>query len=201
MVNAFPLDWPPGRGRTKNRERSRFSEKTPSSFGYRPVSHTKALSTLQTELDRLKATNIVLSTNLQLRFDGLPRAGQNKLEDPGVAIYFMLFGEKLSMACDKYDRVEDNMYAIGKTIEAIRAIERWGSKDMMKAAFTGFKALPAPDQIVPMSPQYFNEVVNKDHLRSTYKRIAKELHPDMGGDQKEFSEMQRQYDVAKSRFE
>ena len=41
------------------------------------------------------------------------------------------------------------MQAIAKTIEALRGINRWGTGDMMEAAFKGFSALPAPDTNKP----------------------------------------------------
>ena len=50
----------------------------------------------------------------------------------------------MCFACDKWRDVYDNIYAIGKTIEALRGIERWGTGDMVEQAFTGFVALPSP---------------------------------------------------------
>ena len=46
-------------------------------------------------------------------------------------------------ACDKFRYTRDNIYAVAKTIEALRGIERWGASDMMERAFSGFKALPS----------------------------------------------------------
>jgi hypothetical protein len=40
--------------------------------------------------------------------------------------------------------INRNIYAIAKTIEALRGIERWGSGSMVEQAFTGFVTLPAP---------------------------------------------------------
>src|SRR3546814_19053229 len=57
----------------------------------------------------------------------------------------------MTFACDRWDTVRDNVRAIGKTIEAIRGIERWGASDMMERAFSAFEALPAPGGGVTLS--------------------------------------------------
>ena len=50
----------------------------------------------------------------------------------------------MTFACDKWDKVKDNINAIANTIAAIRGIERWGASDMMERAFSAFEALPPP---------------------------------------------------------
>jgi hypothetical protein len=72
----------------------------------------------------------------------LPYAKYKTPDDPGVAVYFELNGRSQVFACDKWDRVEDNLQAIRKTIEAIRGIERWGSSEMLNRIYKGFQALP-----------------------------------------------------------
>lgn len=69
-----------------------------------------------------KAANLVISTNIPLRKDGLPLANQRKLDDPGVAVYFTHKGKQMCFACDRWKTVEDNMQAVAKTIDAIRGI-------------------------------------------------------------------------------
>ena len=90
----------------------------------------------------LRATKVVISTNIPLRRDGLPYAGQAQPNDPGVAVYFTTNDRTTCLACDRWKTVAENIYAIAKTIEALRGIERWGSKDAVGAAFLGFAALP-----------------------------------------------------------
>ena len=94
--------------------------------------------------------NAVISTNRPVRRDGLPYASAREPDDPGVAVYFEREGDRVCFACDQYDRVWKNMRAIQKTIEAMRGIERWGSKEMLDRAFTGFTALPPPDAPIEM---------------------------------------------------
>ena len=145
MVEAYPLQWPQGWPRTKFPERSKFYEKKQGSWATE-VSMTKARAFLLGELNRLNASSVVISSNLELRQDGLPYAGRRRPQDCGVAVYFQLGGSDQCIPCDKWDRPEDNIYAIGKTIEALRGIERWGAKEMVNAAFRGFQSLPSPDQ-------------------------------------------------------
>ena len=69
----------------------------------------------------------IISTNLKLRLDGLPRSDQKEPDDPGVAVYWQRLSKpKKVMAIDLYDRIADNLAAIGATLNAMRAIERHG---------------------------------------------------------------------------
>lgn len=125
----------------------------------------------------------VISSNVPLRLDKLPRANFTRDPDPGVAVYFVLRGEPRVFACDRWLRVEDNLQAIRKTIEALRGVERWGSSEMLNRVFTGFAALPgAPD----VQPWWVVLGVTKswglDAIEKVYRALAKEHHPDRGGD-------------------
>jgi hypothetical protein len=76
---AFPLSWPDGwvRARPQHRRGNSNWKKT---FGaYRDH--------LVDEIERLKATTLVISTNIPLTLKGMPREGFNP-PDPGVAVYF-----------------------------------------------------------------------------------------------------------------
>lgn len=133
MTEAYPLQWPVGRPRISRKERSRFD-----------VSFAKARDELFRELSLMGARLPVLSTNIPLRRDGLPYANQPEPDDTGVAIYFTWKDRQMSFACDRWDRVRDNIQAIRHTISALRGLERWGTGDMIEAAFRGFEALPPP---------------------------------------------------------
>src|SRR5580698_11092428 len=93
-AEAFPLQWPEGWPRTPWRGKSRFGR----NLGF---AETKKLLS---ELRLLGARSVVISSNVPLRNDGLPYASESnrKYDDPGVAVYFMLKGKRLSMARDKY---------------------------------------------------------------------------------------------------
>jgi hypothetical protein len=183
MVDAWPLHWPDGWPRTKVPQKSRFE-----------VSFTEARDGLMEEIKRLGGRLPVLSTNVELRGDGLPYANQRAPKDRGVAVYFQYKQQQRVFACDRWDSVKDNMRALQKTIEAIRGIERWGASDMLDRAFSGFVALPAPSHgsnrhwravldIEDMDPIY--EV----NIHDAYRRLARSVHPDRGGSDEAMAEL------------
>jgi hypothetical protein len=179
-AQAFPLHWPDGWPRTKTPARSRFD-----------VSFTAARDGLFDEINRMGGRYIVLSTNIELRRDGLPYANQRTPSDPGVAVYFERKGKQMVFACDRWDLVKDNMRAIQKTIEAMRGIERWGASDMLERAFSAFEALPPP------AKRTWREVLNfgvgevrKWDIETSYRALSKERHPDTGGSVEAFQELQ-----------
>lgn len=133
MTNAYPLEWPSGRPRTKYKARSNFD--TP---------FAKARDRCLGEIRSLGGSAPIISSNMPLRLDGLSYAKAPPFIDPAVAVYFTYKKRQICFACDRWDAVQDNMHAISLTIGALRGIARWGTGDMMEAAFTGFVALPAP---------------------------------------------------------
>ena len=185
-IDAYPLRYPPRWQRTRYSQNGRFD---------RDKSIAYARDNLIQELNRLGAKNIVISSNLKLKKDGLPYSDQREPDDSGVAVYFDLNKKSMCLPCDKWRKISHNIWAIYLTVQALRGIERWGSKDMMEATFTGFEALPSPDMIVPMSQKsYFTTYRNKTEAKPEYIRLAKALHPDNGGLVSEFTEMKRQYE-------
>lgn len=192
MTEAYPLQWPHNWPRTERhrRERSQFK-----------VSQDQAQRQIMDEVRRLGGRNLVLSTNIPVRKDGLPYASYGKIDDVGVAIYFVLKGEARSFACDRWDLIKDNMKAIANTIEALRGIERWGSSKMVDQAFAGFTALPAPDQ-VPVQEWYqvlgVRIPTTRDAIDKQYKKLAKIFHPDVpGGSGAQMAALNQAYEQAK----
>jgi hypothetical protein len=149
------------------------------------TSFADARDGLLEELRRMRADGVVLSTNVELRRDGLPYAGRTP-GDPAVAVYFTWRGQQYAFACDCWQKVEHNLQAIRKTIEAVRGIERWGTGEMVTAAFAGFKALP--EQAGPSSGTtwwavlgFSSPVATEADIDAAYKRLAKQRHPDQPG--------------------
>lgn len=135
MTQAFPLQWPHGRPRSKYRHASTFR-----------VTPAKAYDEMMDELERFGAKSVVVSTNIPLRRDGTPyRDGLNdRLADPGVAVYFMKGKRQVCLPCDAYSLPWENCRAIGKAVEALRTMERHGAQQILDQAFEGFVALPPP---------------------------------------------------------
>lgn len=188
MTQAFPLQWPAMRPRTKTPIRASFNKKQvaagKSYAEAKQLSVADALGRLQGELDRLKARDYVLSTNVMLRLDGLPRSNQGEPDDRGVALYFTLDGKPHCLPCDRYDRVADNIAAIAKHIEATRAIERYGVANMSEM-FAGFTALPPPTSSSRPWRQVFgfksDAYAVKDVIDMQFKILARQFHPDKQG--------------------
>lgn len=175
---AFPLQWPAGWPRAKYRQRAAFG-KISSRGAKEQATVANARERLSGELDRLGARYAVLSTNLELRLDGLPRSNQAEPYDPGVAVYFQLGGKPIALACDKWDRVADNIIALAKHIEALRGMDRWGVGTAAQA-FAGYEALPAPD------PWWKTLGLNgptrsEREIKDAYRKASSASHPDRPG--------------------
>lgn len=179
MTEAYPLHWPSHRPRTRYPERSRF----------KVAGFARVRDSLMVELGRLGARNVVLSTNNPLKLDGMPYANRRQPDDQGVAIYFEYKKKAMCFACDRWDRIEDNIQAIHHTIEALRGIARWGSGDMLEAAFTGFQALEAPRGREWWDVLQCRHDMDLPTIEAQYKRLARDHHPDNGGSSEKMAEL------------
>lgn len=175
MTEAYPLYWPEGRPRTARPDRSKFD-----------TTQNVAQLCLMDELRLIGATGIILSTNVELRLDGLPYASRRAPDDTGVAVYFSYKKTPVCFACDRWDRVHDNIQAIRKTIGALRGIARWGTGDMIEAAFKGFQALPAPSWRDDLG---LSVDATLDDAERSYKKLARSAHPDAGGSNEDMSRL------------
>jgi hypothetical protein len=194
-IDAYPLSWPAGWRRTSAhlRVRAKFHR---NEWGgdynnrYRQKRDLTISQAIDRVADALRAVNAwtsstVISTNLDLRQDGLPRSGQRAPEDPGVAVYWQKGKVRQCIAIDRYDRVQDNLAAVAATLEAMRAIDRHGGAEILERAFTGFVALPQPEQwfqVLGLSSR-----ATRDEIDSAYRKLAMQHHPDRGGDASQMS--------------
>lgn len=177
QVPAYPLQWPASWPRAHYRRRAHFG--TTGRNGWKQaLTVADARARLSEQLDALGARYATLSTNVELRLDGSPRSGQPEPKDPGVALYFQMQGKDTVLACDKWDRVADNIAAIAKHIEALRGIDRWGVGTAAQA-FAGYQALPEPEQwfqVLGVQPN-----ATKAEITAAYREKARGAHPDTGG--------------------
>lgn len=191
IIPAYPLQWPPGWRRTEVQARkpAQFSKKEKQYSQDRASSWktSKAISIADgrnrvfAELQRMGIDdhNLVISTNVRLRMDGQLHAGAGEPVDPGVAVYWRKGKATRCMAIDRYDRVADNLAAIAATLDAMRAIERHGGAEILDRAFTGFTALPAPEQWFQVLG--LPSTASKADITAAHRRLAMEHHPDRGG--------------------
>lgn len=175
----------------------------------RNLSVMGALRDVQNEVRLLGGLDLVVSSNIKLRVDGLPRSDQRIPEDPGVAVYFERKKARLVFACDRFDRPEHNLRAIAMHLEALRGMERWGVGSLDQA-FAGYQALPDPDaprswwDVLDLSPadvqglRTLGAATAGEVLLREYRNRAKVVHPDAGGTQDAFVELQRAYDTGRA---
>jgi hypothetical protein len=205
---AFPLAWPNGwaRTRTEHRERAPFWKETRGDVGTyrRERSMAEATKAVIDELGRMSARSIVISTNVQLRADGLPMSNRRAPSDPGAAVYFTLPSAKaVALACDKWRRVEDNIYAIAMHVEALRGQKRWGVGNM-EQAFAGYLRLAAPGESGAAIWYHVFGVsadATFDQARAAYIAKAKLAHPDLpGGSHEAMRALNVAWDMARQHF-
>lgn len=206
-LSRYPLCWPDNVPRRAPQQRGvpQFAPKTVAD----------ATAFVLAEINRLnrmphfhRDENVIVSSNLRLRLDGLPRSGDGEPSDPAVAVYFQLrfkqSGKDVSrhcvLTCDRWVRVSWNLYAIGKDIEAQRARERWGCTSV-EQAFRGYLAIPercggpAWWDVLGVAP-----AAGRPEIEAAFTRLAKSLHPDAGGDHESWVRLQAAYGQALARF-
>lgn len=181
MTQAYPLQWPLGRPRKapSARKASTFGKVGPRDYKV-ALTLADARGRLQAELDSLRAKSVVLSTNVELRLDGLPRSGQPEPADPGAAVYFDLGGKPHVLACDTYQRIADNIAALAAHIEATRKIERHGVATAAEM-FAGFQALPAPGSTPWWQVLQVDPTATRAQIEAAFRRLAQDRHPDRPG--------------------
>jgi hypothetical protein len=145
------------------------------------------LATLAKELRALDARNVALCIDLRerdIRLDGLPRADARPLT-PRVLLAFDSKWGPLQYATDVYRSWEENLRAIALSMEALRAVDRYGVSKRGEQ-YRGWKALPAStDPAAALTtPEQATEFMRR--WGGDFKRALRETHPDAGGDEGEF---------------
>lgn len=152
MIDSYPLSWPSAWPRTpaSSRKTGRFARRErvfdgSSARRITDLSIAEGTRRVLRELGLFGMRNVIVSTNVESRRDGLPRSDRRAPVDPGVAVYWTDPSGKQQqvMAIDIYDTVAANLAAVAATIDAMRAIERHGGAQVLNRAFSGFKALPS----------------------------------------------------------
>lgn len=209
--SAYPLSWPPSWPRTaaQQRKASPFFRRgrAPGPGLFRPaakLSMSDVVGDLYRELRLIGVGdyNVVVSTNVELRQDGQPYSNRVPPQDPGAAVFFKLKGKPCVLACDKWNRVEDNLSAIARHIEALRGQERWGVGSV-EQAFAGYTALP-PAGSSPGTSWW--DVLGTAHdapfdvVKAAYREKAMRLHPDNGGTHDQMVALNAAWDMARAAF-
>lgn len=197
---GFPLSWPDHWRRTPPEQRRTGSfAKRDYNGPLKDITVGQAVERLIDEFKKFGIPDyqVIVSTNIQPRLDGMPRSGQAEPNDPGAAVYWNDCGQKRCMAIDRYSRVAQNIAALAATIEAMRSIERHGGAVVLERAFAGFLALPAPLAMGIGFKRPWRQVlgfptaatVNRAMVESRFRKLASENHPDKGGDDAKMAEL------------
>lgn len=213
MQYAFrPLqNWP--FKETSNR-RSRWTFKAPWS---------NTIQLLASELDKLDAHVVVIQADFaesDIRLDGLPRSNAKVPNHPGVIVSFESKFGPLQYASDACNFWEHNVRSIALGLESLRAVDRYGITRTGEQ-YTGWKALGSGIEMGSGNGAFhsaeeaaaflreYGEVdgydgpavdiddilASKEVVDGYYKRAAKRLHPDVGGEPELFKRLQEAKDI------
>ena len=187
-ADRYPLYWPEHWPRTQPWRRSQ----SPYQLNF-----VRARDELVRELKLLRARDVVVSTNIPLRKDGLPLAGMSEPNDPGVAVYWTEHGSDGQLisrvvACDAWRTVRANLRAVGMAIAALRALKRTGATQVVEKAFGGFAALP-PGRAARDWREVFcwtpGAIAGRQDIEARFKQLLLERHPDRGGSDDQVREL------------
>lgn len=179
MIEAYPLCWPVNYPRAAEQKKSKFKQ----TLG-------QARDFVKAEIERIKGTDSIISTNIPVKQNGDLYANWQsyRLDDTGVAVYFTRNKQQVVLCCDTYKYVNENLYAIGRTIEALRQIDRDGVSDFLDRTFTGFKALPETvSENAWRNVLHVSSTADYKEVKLKYLELVRIHHPDHGGDVNTFN--------------
>lgn len=199
-LRVRPIDsWP--EERNARPKRSNFS-----------ASWQATVDLLTRELRMLDARNPVIQVAVdehEIRQDGTMPLASARPRHPGVIVAFDSKHGPLKYVADRFDDWQDNVRAIALGLDSLRRVDRYGITKRGEQ-YTGWRALPAgrpmgPAMTVEDAARYVAKhagtPVEPHHLHNAsaidiaYRRAAKKLHPDRGGDPDDFRRLREAYDL------
>lgn len=166
--------------------------------------YAKTLELLDFELDQLDAVDVFLQVETQggnLRVDGQLRADA-RVDHPGVIL--TIETDKLGTLIYETDRFgrswrsgsvawQENLRAIALGLEALRKVERYGIARRGQQ-YAGYRELGSGIAMGPAAMTEaealrileFGPAAGPELIAGSYRRLAKDLHPDAGGDPDKF---------------
>lgn len=151
------------------------------------VKYGRMLDDLERELRHLGASNVVIQAYFDrkdIRNDGWPR-GSARPSEPGVIVGFIKRGgQEISFPCDTYHNYESNLRAIGLTLAALRAIDRYGVTQHNEQYKGWAKLPPAPEVMTGQSAlaflRLYSDIEPRDpeSMDRAFRVAARRLHPD-----------------------
>lgn len=155
------------------------------------ATYPATLGLLCREAEKLGAHELVLQVDIAerwIRTDGLPAANARFGTHPGVAVSFDSAHGPLRYATDAFTEWQDNLRAIALSLEALRAVDRYGVSKRGEQ-YTGWRALPAgqfgtADEAIRWMRGQLTARIGAHSIREPrdmYRGLAKLMHPDTGG--------------------
>lgn len=161
--------------------------------------HTDSMKAIRYELARIGATDVIIEAGFaehQIRNDGYPYSGA-KPNHSTVRISFRRGGKTpMAMTCGGHSEWYFNVYLIAKTLEALRAVDRYGCTQGGEQ-YEGWSQLPPPPPPADPTPgraQEWRGVASARRwmgdlcgmpegtpIEVLYRECAKKAHPDAGG--------------------
>jgi hypothetical protein len=210
--------------------------------------YNKTVAQLRVELERAHARNVFIQTGHRgedIRFDGLPKANARLPRFPGICLVFEKWKpagmhntqgqplgiyETLEFPCATFDNWEDNLRAVVLTLEALRAVARYGvsgtgaegaGKTDEAKQYSGFARKRIADegarhdgrQEMTVEAAANILVANAEggwtiasvlqgraEMESCFKAAAKRSHPDAGGTENAFVAVSQAVSVLRKHF-
>ncbi len=195
-----PLVWPADWRRTPSIERSRAPYR--ASF----------VDTRNLIIDELKLmvtgrvsgyVPMVLSSDIPVKRDGTPYADYDEPADPGAAVWWVDRNQETrAIACDRWNTVAGNFRAIALSIQHLRGLERTGASQIFERSMQNFRVPKLPGGLANTRP-WWCETLGLDHwpashheIQDAYRTLVKTTHPDRGGDQQRFVQINEAKDRA-----
>lgn len=132
FIPPFPLKWPPGLRRCHTRRNAAFK-----------AARETAMNNVEKELSRLGQDSDIRMGSIYITSNVAGIRATTEPADPGVAVWFDWDGELQCVAVDVYNRVEWNLQAIFRMIEADRTKIRHGGLEMIRASMRGLTLMLA----------------------------------------------------------
>ena len=189
------VNWPNWKEHTKSRRSGQFESGDIAKSVKRIVDEVNKFSRYAS---RTKALEISVWTN-KTNKDGSFSGGYDNGQAPEVVVKFDLDGTDYVIPCDVFTYASQNLCAIAKTIEGLRANERYGVMTM-KQMMAGVAELPRVSSAARKAWWEVFDIVrnsSKTHIEARYRELAKFRHPNAGGTDQEWHELQEAYEIAK----
>ena len=171
------------------------------------VSFDQACRHLRYELDRLEAADLIVELDVRpqdIRVDGYPRAHAKPVTNTAVRVDFKSKFGPVRMETNEYRSWSANIRAIGLSLEALRAVDRYGVSRRGEQ-YRGYAALPmSTDPASRIQTREEAEDIIEKHAGvrpqgitavSAVRAAIRATHPDAGGDPDDFRAVKRAKEI------